>query len=263
MSMRDVPIDLAETPEIEGEATLGDRLNDLGFVAQVNDRPIGLSLHKLFETQGWSVPPDLQLYKRFDLWLIPHGVKVVRPSGNAEVDSVSIRVAYEPGEKTFTTLALLPAPEFIERGGVDAAIRLRGSISALGEADSATEATGIDAGPPHETGLRFHLDGGLKGKVQAGAEGHVDMRLAFSARVVTPWISAAGLRSTRPEWRFQRHLEPLHDRDIETWAVIALPRRETRITFRVQCALTVRTSVLLPRKERHGEWVEVECPLER
>ena len=62
------------------------------------------------------------------------------------------------------------------------------------------------------------------------ADRDADARLQLGAAVATPNVSAVGIGSSRCEWRFDRHNEPLFGRDLVTWAVVMLPREQTEIS---------------------------------
>jgi hypothetical protein len=89
------------------------------------------------------------------------------------------------------------------------------------------------------------------------AKGSGGVSLSFSASVVTPFVSAVGLGSTRAEWRFDRYEDALFGRDIETWSILALPKRRRQLRYRIQYNMTTRTFFFPTRTE--SEWSEVLC----
>jgi|SRR5208337_242455 len=260
--MRELLVNLSPSSELEEDVAFGEAPEELGFAAVVNDQPIAHSIQRIFETLGHALPPDLSVYQRFNLWLVPHTAKVVRRSGSAIVGRVGILVEYDTGGKTCSVQTLLPAPVFVETLRASGEFGLKGTFSAFGEASQAVDlsvpAAGAlaFAGLALRPGVRVGVEG--EGKLQ----GNLSVGVQFEARVLTPYISASGLRSSKPEWSFERHNEPLFNRDIETWAVIALPRRVSALRYKLKVTLGINPSWIRPIKYRESEWVEVECKLD-
>jgi hypothetical protein len=88
-----------------------------------------------------------------------------------------------------------------------------------------------------------------------------ELSLRLEATIATPIISAVGLGSSRCEWRFDRDREPLFGRDIETWSVVVLPKRQTSLRLRARFYLISR--MLFVPTRRQSDWLELTCPLVR
>lgn len=237
------------TPVLE-EAVLkkdfGEPAIDTGkFVVTIADKPIGLSVAALSERLGRPVPPEVDLYQRFAVWLVPNRVSVIRRSGIAEVTSVGIECEYLNGNKTCSIVSLLPAPQFIVWGKADGNIHCAGSLSFAGETLPAAGELGVVR--INEAGIGFGISGAAK------------VSASFSVNVVTPYVSAVGIGSSRAEWRLDRHEEALFGRDLSTWAVVLLPKRQKELEMRMRVYVVLR-SVFVPRRHE-SNWQDVTCLL--
>src|SRR5437588_635306 len=86
----------------------GTAIDDGGFVASIADSPIGLSLSAVFSASGAEIPPAVDLYRRFAVWLVPIRVGIVRRRGRAEVTSVGLECEFRNDGRTCCVIALLP-----------------------------------------------------------------------------------------------------------------------------------------------------------
>jgi hypothetical protein len=238
------------TPELE-------KLPDLGsgeegkddFAVQMAKAPICHSLSDIFAAFGKPLPPDLRLYDRFKLWLVPHRLGVLRRKGMAEPVSVGIEVEYKSADETCSVVSLLPSPEFVRYGSLSATVKLTGSVEASGACTpGGDEGTDSVVAPTKAFG-------GLSFSAKSGGT----ISLSFSADVITPYISAVGLGSGRAEWRFNKNKEALFGRDVETWSLLALPKRRKELSYRMRFNLTSRTIFFPTRRE--SDWVDIECTL--
>src|SRR5262249_8285298 len=153
------------------------------------------------------IPSHLELYKAYELWVVPHRVSIIRRRGVAEVTAVGIEVKYDTDGTTCCVQSLFPSYRFVERGGV----AMRGSVGASGAANPS-----IPLAAPEPTTPPIVQLGDLS--IHAKLEGEVAFQ--FRAKVATPDIQAVGEGSSRGEWRFDRDKEPLYGRDIQTWVVL-------------------------------------------
>lgn len=237
------------TPVLEQavrEKDFGEPAIDTGkFSVTIADRPVGLSVAALSERLEQPIPPEVDIYQRFAVWLVPNRVSIIRRSGFAETISAGIECEYLNGSKTCSIVSLLPAPQFIVWGKADGSIHCAGNLSFAGE----TLPAGGDMGVVriNEAGIGF----GISGAARVSA--------SFSVNVVTPYVSAVGIGSSRAEWRFDRHEEALFGRDLETWAVILLPKRQKELEMRIRVYVTLRT-VFVPTRHQ-SDWQNVTCLL--
>lgn len=241
-----VPVDIAVARELESEVSqqdLGGEVEAGGFYARVADRPLAYRLRTLYAKLELRQPKVLDLYDRFDLWLVPHRAMLMRRSGLAEPVSVGIDVRYADDGMTCYPVSLFPEFSYIRQGTIGGSLRFSAKMHENGElsaADTADWAGGLSLG-------------GLQ--VSAAAKGEVS--LALSADVVTPVISASGLGSTQCAWHFKKADRPLFGCDIETWAVLALPLGLNDFAYEMRFYFASRIAFFPTRRE--CEWQTVRC----
>src|SRR5689334_12035673 len=120
------------TRELEGGGDLGTPFEEGGFAAEVADQPIGYSVRELFRGLNRPVPEGIALYKRFDTWIVPHRLSIIRRRGFAEPTSVGLEVQYENQNRTCSIVSLIPSFQFAEHGKLSA--KFQGEFSATGDA---------------------------------------------------------------------------------------------------------------------------------
>lgn len=237
------------TPALEqaiAEKDFGEPAIDTGkFVVTVADQPIALGVAALSQRLGREIPPEVDLYQRFAVWVVPHRVSILRRSGVAEVTSVGVECEYLNGEKTCSIVSLLPTTQFIVWGEADGSLRCQGNLSFVGE--MLPVAGDLAAMSIREAGLGF------------GTSASAKLSASFSVNVVTPYIAAVGVGSSRAEWRFDRHKEALFGRDVETWATVVLPKRQKELEMKVRVYVTLRTAFFSTRHQ--SGWQSVKCTL--
>lgn len=238
-----IEINEALTRELEGGGDLGTPFEEGGFVADVADQPIGHSVRELFRALDRPMPEGIALYKRFDTWIVPHRVSIIRRRGFAEPTSVGIEIQYENENRTCSIVSLIPSFQFAEHGKISA--KVQGEVSATGDAS-----IGMDINLIPQLSI-----GGLK--LGVAVEGGIGVY--FQCTVVTPVVAATGIGSSRCEWRFDKQAEPLFGRDIETWAIVALPKKQKEVRYKMRFYLITRTAFFPTR--RQSEWIDVTCQL--
>ncbi|MEM7305042.1 MAG: hypothetical protein AAF682_00155 [Planctomycetota bacterium] len=251
----EIPFAEELSPELAKPRVLGEEdVDEGGFFASVPDQPIGVPIRSILEACHEDSGPPLSvvsetefahLYERFELWLIPHGVSIIRRAGFAEVTSVGVEVEYQNSGQTCSVRSLIPSCEHIVHG------RVAGSLGLNGEASVDPESV-VGKVVQEHAGLGF----GLR------AEGRLE--LSFSASVATPLVSAVGIDSSRCEWRLKVHEQPLFGRDLRFWSVVALPKRQAsllgNLPFRTRFSFSSRIA-LFPRTRRSG-WYDLQCRLD-
>ncbi|MDB5356021.1 MAG: hypothetical protein JWN24_2474 [Phycisphaerales bacterium] len=246
--MLDVAIDQAVARELEDVVEFGpsdsNSVEAGGFAACIGDQPIGIRLRDHFE--HFKLPANLALFDRFEVWLVPHRVSIIRRHGLAEPTSVGIEIEYDTGGVTCSIASLIPSFEYAVLGEVGASVKMTGTFSPAGETN-ATES--------HLNGTNRISRGCLDFGVAAGGS----LGFEYTASVATPTVSAVGIGSSRCEWRFDKAKEPLFGKDIETWSAVILPKRKRMINYRARFYLIART-LFLPTR-RQSDWVNVSCTL--
>lgn len=251
--MHEIPIRKPVSAELEQLRDLGSpdevqatqELDLGGFYARLGDQPIAHNLRSISQRAGVQV--DSTIYQRFEVWLVPHRVSVIRRSGAAEPVTLGIEIEYETKNATCAVASLLPAPEYVVRGEIGTRIRCTGRFSASGEAMN--NADSAISGPKLEYGS-------LSVGISAGGVLGFD----WGSTVATARIQAVGVGSSKCEWQFNRDKEPLHGRDIETWSTLVLPRGRRTLRYRARFYFVARTLFIPTRRE--SEWQTLDCTLE-
>jgi hypothetical protein len=241
----DVPVNRPVTEELETDVDLGAAETGDDFSAFIGNQPIALRWKDVFAKLGQPIPAEVALYRMFEVWLVPHRFSLNRKKGLAEPTAIGIEVEYVHHGTTCSVISLLPGPRWVKHGGASLHANISGKFSATGEM---TEFPGLEMVP----GLRI-------GELGIGAIGGGGIGFSFDWNVATPVISAVGQGSSRCEWRFDRGDEPLFGRTIETWSVLALPKRQKDLEYKMRCYYLRRTLFFPTRCE--GEFVTVKCTL--
>jgi hypothetical protein len=248
--MAELLIDQALSPELDRDVHFGPAeghgvVDADGFSVRIADQPVAIPLRTLYLRAG--LPFDSPLLSRFDVWLIPHRLSVIRRSGLAEPTAIGLEVEYNGDGATCSVLALLPSAEFTTYGGIAGNFNLRGQFSPSGEAE------------PLDVPSQAKLSDVMVGPFRVGADAGVKLNFEFAASVATPRVSAVGIGSSRCEWRFDRYKEPLFGKDVETWAAIILPKRKRSLSHRIRFYMLSRTFVISTRRE--SNWLQLTCDL--
>jgi hypothetical protein len=220
------------------------------FFAQYGDQPLPFRLRDVYEQFGKTL--DLRLYRRFEIWVVPHRIGIIRRSGNAEVTSVGIRVEFKSDEETCSIISLLPAFKYIIHGKVGADVSFGGTLTAAGEAKIATpDMKELDGQAVELSGIKF----------SAGTDNSANANIGFHyvATISTPSVSAIGEGSSRCEWRIDKDVEPLFGKTIDTFAIIALPKRKRTLQYDLSFYINTRTLWFPTRRE--SKPVTVTCDL--
>jgi hypothetical protein len=222
-----------------------------GLIGRIADRPVGFRVRDVFKGLGKDVPPEVDLYKRFELWLVPNRVSVMRERGAAEVVSVGLECEFAAHDRTLCVVELLPGPAFIVHGGVHGSFECAGEISPSGAVSPAPALNTVDA-----ANLAVLQRQGVQFKTGAT----LGVQASFRFSVATPYVHAVGVGSSRAQWRFDRHEDPLFGRDVEMWCVVALPKDVSELNYRARMFITVRTAFFPTRQQ--STWEEMTCILE-
>ncbi len=238
-------LDRSLSEELESDVNLGSEAVKESFSVSIANQPIAMRLRDVYKACGKDLPPELALYKMFELWLIPHRFSLIRNSGLAEPTAVGIEVEYVHENTTCSVVSLLPGPKWKEHGKAALGGKLGGKLSATGEIE---EIPNLCLSPLLRLGdLEF-----------AGSTGS-SIEFSFEWTVCTPVISAVGEGDSKCQWRFDKEKEPLFGKTIETWSVLALPRRQKTLEYRMRCYYLRRTLFFATRKE--GDFVQVRCQM--
>jgi len=241
--MKEIEADKLIAYELGG-GDLGTEHRFSGFAAHIADKPVGVSFVDLFEGQDQKSKP--KFYDRFAVWIVPHRLSIIRRKGLSEPISVGLEIEYQNGSKTCSILGLFPSFEFKTVGGITGNFAANADLGG-----NLSLAAGGDEKLPGEKEL---------GTLKVGFQTSGGLNLRLSCQVFTPKVMAVGVGSSRCEWRFDVGSSPLYGKDIETWSLVALPRTQRILRYRMRFYVVTRLAFVPQRFE--SSWEEVECQLE-
>lgn len=219
---------------------LGSESQRRGLSAEVNNRPIAIRYKDLCESTGIVSAEFSALARRFEVYLVPHAVSVIRRSGFSEITTFGMEIEYLADEHTCSILGLFPNSKWTTWGEIGAAAKADGEAGLAGGGSDGW--ISLDA---------------AELRVRAQANGNLGIR--WAEKVITPEISATGIGSSRCEWQFEKRDEPLFGRDLQAWSLIATPRRLRNLKHKCRYYFVSRTAFIPSRVE--SDWVELNCDL--
>lgn len=211
-----------------------------GFAAQLGDKPLA---HSLAEAASSSQDQNtLEFYKRFSVCIVPHRLALIRRKGLSEPISVGLEVEYTNGDKTCSVVGLFPSAEFRVVGGIESEFSANCDFGGNMSTDSGEATTGDSQTTVIPIGT---LSVGLRSKINTS--------LNIRCKVSTPKIMAVGIGSQRCEWRFDLGDEPLYGKDIETWSLLVLPKRQKEISYKMRFYVVTRLAFVPQRFQSNWE----------
>lgn len=232
-----LPVSVSTAELLEGSPHFGndsaetqDNASDGTFLAKIHDAPVALGLRDVFK--GKSAETAAALYDRFDLWVVPHRFSLFRKEGRSAIVKIGCEVQYLSKNTTLSVVSMFPTVEFIRvlNGGLQADLRVGLSLDAFGRAEP------IDLPKNGASFVAF----GTSAKISASSQISGVFKLQLSIGLATPFIAAMGVGSTGCTFEFSRYRDELFNRDIETWAVIALPKYVNETKYKMRCWYTAR-----------------------
>lgn len=250
----------ALNPELEeplSQAKLGGKpqIEKNNIAVRIGQRPITRSLRELYEKAGKELPPDLQLFNSFRLWMITHVVSVVKERGMRDISSLSYEVQF-PAEPKVTTVQVLPQTRFIKKIGagintdwvVDVGIGLNGQIAPPAVLTELLEQSDF-----------ISFDGEAKAKIDISNRLHLVGNLSFS--VVTPLIAAVGVGDDYCRWDFTKDDVPLIGDHLMV-QILLVPKHESELSFQARVSATISVFDFLP-DTRRSRWIDLRAHLPR
>lgn len=239
------------------EQDLGSPIEAKGLVGRIADRPVAFRLRDVLSAMEIEIPKQVDLYRQFELWMIPGRISVFRERGLAEVVSLGLECEFVSDGGTLCVVELLPGPAFITHGSLEGDFTCRGSISASGDLSPLPdEDPRLSTSDSNEKPVRSWEKQGLSFETRARG----GVQLSFNFNVATPYVHAVGTGSGRSQWRFDRYREVLFGRDMQMWTLLALPKQQRELKCRARMFITVRTAFFPTR--RQSDWQEIQCVLE-
>lgn len=241
---------LSQTP-LGGETQIEEK----NITVRIGQRPIVRSLRELYEKANKELPPDLQVFNSFRLWMITHVVSVVRERGLRGISHVSYEVQFPP-EPRVTTVQVLPQTRFIKK--------IEGGIKTDWVVDVGLGVTGQIAPPAAITELLEQADfisvnGEVKAKIDISNKIHLVGNLSFA--VVTPLIAAVGVGGDYCRWDFSKDKVPLIGDHLMV-QILLVPKHVYELEFEARVAATISVFDLLP-DTRRSAWINLTAQLPR
>ncbi|MGA3372993.1 MAG: hypothetical protein ABSC48_14650 [Terracidiphilus sp.] len=210
---------------------------------RLGERPTARNLRLLLESAGQTLPPNLSVYKGYNIWIINLSVGIVKEGGWQDVTQLGLH-AELPTQPRFTVLSLLPETRLIQK--LKTGFKCQAHVEANGMAKIPDLAESFVGAPVSASG---------KAVVEAAAS--IGWDLSFS--VLTPVVTAIGKGDRRAEWLLEAGDEPLiGDQDLMFTLLAPLTADEVSLTARVQA--TISTFDFLPVVLR-GREVELQVDL--
>jgi hypothetical protein len=198
---------------------------------RIGERPIVRNLKVLYRKSGKTLPPDLEVFAAYDIWLIVFVVGTVREAGFREVDRFGLTATF-PEKPRVTVLNVLPQTRFVQRAGgllkAEVGLALNGSAQVpegVTQMLAQTDFLSADAS------MKLSADANLVGT------------LSFS--VLTPVIQATGIGGRRAEWVFEKAEQPLVG-DQQMIVTLLAPKNLDELDVAARLSATVSVFNLLP-----------------
>jgi hypothetical protein len=223
---------------------------------RIGQRPIVRSLRELYERAGKALPPDLQVFSSFRLWMITHVVSVVREESGIKDINRLIYEAQFGSDVEVTTVQVLPQTEFIKKFSVDGRTSWAVDVG-LGVNGQVTVPAAITELLGQTDIVSF--DGKLKAKIDIANSVSVVGNLSFS--VTTPKVVAVGVGSDYCRWEFTKHDVPLIG-DHLMIQILLVPKHTPELAFQSRVSVTTAIFDFLP-STRRSQWTDLMARLPR
>jgi hypothetical protein len=222
---------------------------------RIGQRPFVRSLRALYESSERAVPPGMEIFTSYKLWLLTHAVSVVKEPGRKDIRQLGYEVSF-PEEPRVTVVEVFPQSRFIKKFGselesrfvFEAGIQINGQVA-----------------PPEiitELMKQVHpLSFGGKAEAKAEITTKGDFVGRFSFAVLTPVIEAIGVGDNYSQWLFTKDTKPLVGDHI-MMQLILVPKNLRELRFRARASATTTTFNLLPSK-RKSRWMDLSVSLPR
>lgn len=211
--------------------------------------PAPVNIRDFMKANGKDIPPEVELFKSYDVFLLPHSVGIIKEGGWEKVGQVGYRMEFTNDDQS-VVLNLLPNASYTRRVGggfkFEAALGLNGNIE-----------------PPLElTNLLDKIEWlGAGGKLQASTEASFVGNISFS--VYSTDIQAIGKNGNYSEWQFNKSELPLHGQDIEMNQILLVDRFADTISYRCKAYVNISSWLGNNSIRRETDWVEMKCRIRK
>lgn len=213
---------------------------------RVGRRPTVRNLRALYELTGRKIPPNLEIFRAYELWLVTHVVGVVKSGAWENIRELGYKM-YFPDKPRITVYAVLPQTQFVKKFGlelkVEVGMNLDGAVSM----------------PVKVSELLERIEEiSLYGEVRISNAVNIIGNLSFS--VVTPIVQAIGVGDRVSEWVFKKYRRPLLG-DLIMMQVVLTPRHLDKLVFKAQTYVTVNGFTKPVPVKIPSKWIDLECLL--
>ncbi|MDQ3748534.1 MAG: hypothetical protein M3367_05870 [Acidobacteriota bacterium] len=222
---------------------------------RIGQRPIVRSLRELYLKADKELPPDLQVFSSFRLWMITHVVSVVRERGMRDISHLSYEVQF-PSEPRVTTVQVIPQTQFIKK--------LEGGVKTNWIVDVGLGVNGQVAPPVSATELLEQKDlisfgGEAKANIDLSNKIYLVGNLSFA--VLTPLIAAVGVGGDYCRWDFTKDNVPLVGDHLMV-QILLVPKHDYELEFQARVSATITVFKTLPYTRR-SKWIDLMAHLPR
>jgi|GEM_PF-6852227 len=214
----------------------------------IGTKPMLTDIRKLYKKINKPVPPEVELFKSYNAYFLPHTVGVIQEGGSDSIRQIGYQMKF-PANAEVSVLNVLPESKFITKVG--GGFGFEADLSLNGEAHIPESVTAW----AESTEML-----GLGGKLRLSTANNIIGRFKFS--VVTSEIMSIGKGSTYSEWVFNRGESPLFGNDIEMYQLILVDKfySEPVLKFQARVYCVISTWGLIPSR-RESDWIPLECRL--
>ena len=211
----------------------------------IGNRPIVFNLKQLYRKSNKQVPPEIQIFKSYNAYILTHTIGVIKDGGWDKIHHIGFRVEF-PKNSDIIVLDVMPQSKFITTIGgkfqFEADFNLNGELSLPKEVS---------------TFLENIENVGIGGKLKVATDNSLVGRFSFS--VISPEVVSIGKGSNYSEWIFYKSDKPLHGNDIEMYQIVLVDRDLTELSYRSKLYSVISSSFMSSMRE--SEWIDVKCKL--
>ena len=214
---------------------------------RVGKNAIAYNLKNLYQLSGKTVPPEIEIFTSYDIWIVNFNVGILKLGGWDSIKQVGLKVKYN--EPSFVNvIETLPKTEFIKL--------IEGKLSFQGD-------LGLDGhiNPPQVNLPLLGQDKliGLGGKLNLSTENSIIGKLTFS--VISPLIMSVGIGSNTAEWIINKGDNPLYGDDITFTNIIMVKSGTENLQIEAMVYSTISVYNLVPSR-RSSNWLPIKCDLQ-
>lgn len=249
MELRQGPFgDLSTSPYAEGRDFGSEGIISVkDLEISVGDRPLCRNLRQLYELGNRKVPPEIEVFDLYDVWLLTHAVGIIKREGStAKVKSIGYQANFANAENVFT-IDLLPRTKFVSK------------LSVSSQTEVALGIEGHAQVPEAVTMLLEQVEYlGGDASIRLASDHKIIGRLSFS--LMSPVIQAVGMGSSRCEWIFEEDENPLLGDQLMIQTIL-VPRGTASLKFTVRGSAFVKPRWLSFPVPFYTDEIDLTCSL--